>query len=131
MSGPQGTCSRPPGSPGAPLTSGVSGRRASGTWACRAAVEQLPRPLPWLTGPLLSLPSRHSAQELGAISEAMETTEEARKQEGGGGLAPPCKSWGWGGGRLFRSLMSKCLKHCFSSLAAIPQKTGSHFSSGQ
>lgn len=85
MSGPQWVPSRFPGSPGSPLKSGASGRRGASRWAsggcCGAAP---PPPLADWASPLTPLPLT-GAQVLAAISESMETTEQAGNLEGGGG----------------------------------------------
>lgn len=89
--------------------------RSLGRGACRSCCGAAPPPRTpgQLTGPLPSLPSPSlRAQVLGAISESMETTEEAeiRREEG---LSTVLQILGRVRGVLL-SLMSKIQKHHFS-----------------
>lgn len=73
-----------PPAPGAQVLP-ISGRRGQAGGPGGTSVEQLPQPWAraWAT-PSLPSPSLW-AQVLGAISESMETTEEAGNLKGGGG----------------------------------------------
>ena len=118
MSGSQGVPSKRPGRPGAPPTSEVSGK--GGLWEL-LWISSIPPGQ--LTGLLPSLPSPSLwAQVLGAVSESMETTEEAeiRREEGAENrFANP----GEGEGST-PSLMSKSQRYHFSLPGSHPTGEG-------